>query len=131
MPTSEYVPGELILELDPRAEPINGERVWFPDKDPTAKSGYVVVSGRVTETGRYYTEVKLNKHVPMQSQSGSPVISRDTGRVIGTVSRSLEMPFQTTLRLTPSAAILKVLAKNDEMPALKSVIGVQQPQDDD
>ncbi len=55
-------------------------------------------------------------------QSGSPVISQETGKVIGTVAGSSGNGGRVLL-LAPSYAILKALSKDDDFPLLRDVIG--------
>ena len=125
LPAPEGVPADLALQWDPRLAPDRGERVWFPNKDPDAPLGYQLLPGTVVEARPKYSLVALGQVVKLQSQSGSPVVSQATGKVIGTLSRGLEQRDKTLLLLAPSHAILEALARAKEFPLLRDVIGKQ------
>jgi hypothetical protein len=122
LPVQDRVPGDLVLELDPRAQPEVKERIWFPNKDKTAPLGYRLVTGTVVAADVKYVSVILDQPVPLVSQSGSPIISQATGRVIGTLSRGGQERGQTLLILAPASALLEALTKSD-FPPLRQVIG--------
>lgn len=82
MPTPP-LPGLQPLQLDPRDEIPVGEAVWFPDKDDGATAGHVVRTGRVTRSSRGALEVALDQPIVLESQSGTPVLSEASNRVIG------------------------------------------------
>ena len=111
------------LELDPRDKPALGEKVWLPNKNRKAKLGFDLVEGAVIETGVKYSLVRLTDEIELQSQSGSPIISQRTGKVIGTLSRGGTKDGTTFLLLAPSAPIARALADAKEFPQLRHVIG--------
>jgi hypothetical protein len=71
--------------------------------------------------------VVLDKEIDLQSQSGSPVISQATGKVIGTLSGAdlLRVPHKTCLILTPASGIVAALAQDKDFPELHTVTGKQ------
>jgi hypothetical protein len=117
LPVQDRVPGDQVLELDPRAQPEVGERIWFPNKDKTAPLGYQMVTGTVVAARVQYVSVILDQPIALVSQSGSPIISQATGRVIGTLSRGGRERGQTLLILAPAPALLEALTKGDFPPA--------------
>jgi hypothetical protein len=127
MPAPESVSADLALELDPRPKPTRNERIWFPNKDDTLPLGYRVVAGTVVESDETYSVVVLDEEITLQSQSGSPFISQATGKVIGTLSSADFGSSRPRLLLTPSGAILAALAKDKDLPELRSVVGKQRP----
>jgi hypothetical protein len=122
LPVQDRVPGDQVLELDPRAQPEVRERIWFPNKDKTAPLGYRVVTGTVVAADLKSISVMLDQPITLASQSGSPIISQATGRVIGTLSRGGRERDRTLLILAPASALLEALTKND-FPPLHHVIG--------
>lgn len=79
----EGIEGLQPLELDPRDEIPVGELVWFPDKSDDAKAGHVVHTGRVTHSTLGVIEIALDQPIVLESQSGSPVLSETSNRVLG------------------------------------------------
>lgn len=123
LPASNTISKDLALELDPRPSPELGERVWFPDKDPSSPIGYRLLTGMVQEANVNYSVVVLDDEIVLQSQSGSPFISQLTRKVIGTLSRARRTEKKTLLLLAPSHAILDALSSPPPFPELQSVIG--------
>jgi hypothetical protein len=123
MPAEGKVPDGSVLELDSRKQPNVGERIWFPDKNTQAKLGYRLVTGKVVEATEAYSAVELDHEIKIQSQSGTPFISRWTGKVIGTLSRAPTLLGKTILFLAPSHALVEALTSNQEFPLLRDVIG--------
>ena len=109
------MPGNLVLELDPRTTIEAGERIWFHDKDGMAAEDYEIVEGYVQRATPMEYEVVLDREIHLQSQSGSPVISQSTGKVIGTLSAGNRFGGRL-LFLAPSCAILKALTRDDDFP---------------
>jgi hypothetical protein len=83
MPVAEGVSIPSVLELDPQPRPDLDETVWFSDKDPEAPRGFRPIAGIVAEITDERTTVFLEKPFEPESQSGSPIISQRTGKVIG------------------------------------------------
>jgi hypothetical protein len=122
MPLESTVPEDVVLELDEREKPRWRERVWLPNKDPGAPRGYQLLEGVVELSTSDAIRVEFPRF-ELESQSGSPVISRTTGKVIGTVSRGCEESGKMRLQLAPSRAILDAIAAARDRPELKNVIG--------
>src|SRR3990172_8408362 len=128
MPAPGDVPADVVLELDRRETPDLGERIWFPNKTPRAELGYEAVEGMVVEADLKYSIVVLDGLIELVLQTGSPIISQKSGRVIGTLSRGGE-PHEgkTVLFLAPASGILKALIEANEFPRLQDVIGKHKP----
>jgi hypothetical protein len=123
LPVQVPIPPDQVLELDPRPTPEIQERVWFPNKDQSAPLGYRLVAGAVAAAAVKCLTVILDQPIALTSQSGSPIISQTTGRVIGTLSRGGRERGRTVLLLTPAAALLKALTGHQAIPLLRQVIG--------
>jgi hypothetical protein len=95
----------LRMILDERNMPEVGERIWFPNKTWETPAGHTMVAGTVEESTQEYSVVELDELIVLQSQSGSPIISQLTGKVIGTLSGGHDDGV-TYLTLCPSHAIL-------------------------
>lgn len=127
MPATEPVDPGLLLELDSRAKPNFGERVWFPNKGAATKTGFEIIEGTVLEVEAGYVLVLLDKKVKTASRSGTPIISQDTGKVVGLFAKSGEADGKTAVGLTPIPEILKGLDKDQATPFLKEVTGKKRP----
>lgn len=112
-----------ILELDPRAHPDIGERVWLPNKNDVAPDGYVQVEGTVVETSETYATILFDEYFELQSQSGSPLISQQTGKVIGTLASGGEQSGHVYVLTAPSASILAAMSGAGERYELRVVVG--------
>jgi hypothetical protein len=124
LPVSEAVPDDVVLDLDPRALPEINEPIWFPDKDPMAESGYQIVSGKVVAASAAFHTVELDRRIKPVSQSGSPIISQRTGKVLGIRGRVMMFGNgKIHLYLVPSRSLLDRLEKEKETPALQDVVG--------
>jgi|GEM_PF-1714599 len=123
MPVETDVPKKSVLRLDKRLYPKKGERIWFPNKKHNTPLGFEWVGGSVTDSDIEFIEVTLDRHVPMQSQSGSPVISIKTGHVIGTLSRCIDDPPRTIIYLCPASSIRKAIRTATNHPPLEQVVG--------
>lgn len=89
--------GFQVLEADPRKYIPPGERVWLPNKQESA-AGHERVEGRIVEWDPGFVDVDLDRPIQFHSQSGSPVISVTSGKVVGVVSR---VGGNSRMRLTP------------------------------
>ena len=76
--------------MDPRTAIDPNERVYFHDKCAFAQKGYAVLEGAVIKTAPEQYQVMLDQDIKPESQSGSPVISQTTGKVIGIVAGTSE-----------------------------------------
>jgi hypothetical protein len=136
MPAPAGTPAGVALELDPRTMIDPGERVYFHDKCSFGQKDYAVLEGQVIKSSPEQYQVMLDQDIKPDSQSGSPVISQTTGKVIGIVA-GIGDPGDNPvgalfgggggpprlLVLTPSCAILKALEDGREFPILADVIG--------
>ena len=123
MPAAGDAAARAALELDDRPQPKVGERVWFPDKDQDSPLGFSVIEGTVVEADPKYSAIRLSHNIQLQSQSGSPVISQETGKVIGALSRGGEHEGRSIIVLAPAASLVKVLSDSKLQPPLREVIG--------
>ncbi len=132
----EGVPAGVVLELDPRTAIDPNERVYFHDKCAFGQKNYAILEGLLIRTAPEQYEVMLYQDIRPESQSGSPVISQATGKVIGIVAEAGASGGDVTsmllgvggrspriLVLTPSSAILKALEECRDFPLLRDVIG--------
>lgn len=127
MPAPGGIPADLVLELDPRERLDVDERIWFPNKTQRSKLGYEVVEGTVIEADLKYSLIVLERAITLESQSGSPIVSQQSGKVVGILSRGGMYRGKTALLLTPAHGILKVLTEANEFPRLQDVIGKYKP----
>ena len=117
------VTGRPVLELDPRPMPELSERVVLPNKADREPQGYEWREGRVVERDVGYFGVEFETLFPLQSQSGSPLISKATGRVVGTLSRGGERLGRTVILVAPASGILAAIRAGDQRFPLQDVIG--------
>ncbi|MGE0321544.1 MAG: hypothetical protein AB7K71_05340 [Polyangiaceae bacterium] len=89
--------GYVALEADSNTYLPPGERVWFPNKRE-GSPGHERVEGRITEWDPGYIDVELDRPVDFHSQSGSPVLSVNSNKVVGVISR---VGGNSRIRLTP------------------------------
>lgn len=117
------VTGRPVLELDPRPMPELNERVVLPNKSDREPQGYEWREGRVVERDAGYFGVDFETSFPLQSQSGSPLISKATGRVVGTLSRGGERLGRTVILVAPASGILAAIRAGDQRFPLQDVVG--------
>ena len=122
--------------MDPRTTLDPNERIYFHNKCAFGQKDYAILEGEVIRATSEQYQVMLDQDIKPESQSGSPVISQATGKVIGIVAGigdSGEDAMGTLFRhnggsprmlvLTPSCAILKALEESRDFPLLRDVIG--------
>lgn len=119
------------LELDPRELPrpktktAAGERVWFPIMDSAAKpDGVRWVPGEVLAASAKVITITLDEKVDLPGTSGTPIVSQETGKVIGMVSAGHLGGAKSTALLAPARAMWEAVNKAEitgERPALKSI----------
>lgn len=117
------VSADMALKLDDRESPKKGERVWLPNKDDEAESGFTLVEGTITHVEMGYLVVEPDERIELQSQSGSPFISQENGAVVGTLSSASETKDKQEIFLTPASAIVAAIAGAKETPALRTIVG--------
>jgi iron-sulfur cluster assembly accessory protein len=125
LPAAKAPHRAAVLEFDPRPKPALGERIHFPNKDESADPGHKWVEGAVTEADEKSVSVLLDQKIHLQSQSGSPVISQATGRVIGILSLARQERDRTVLTLAPAGGVAAALAGQPANLPLRDVIGRQ------
>ncbi|MEM7160662.1 MAG: hypothetical protein AAF799_47940 [Myxococcota bacterium] len=103
------------LELDSREVPQVGEDVWFPDKSDDVDYGHVVRTGRVTAATLGVVEVALDEPITLESQSGTPVLSARTNRVLGILGGA-DSEQGKRLFFTPASVLRSVLDDGDREP---------------
>ena len=111
-----------VLDLDDRAGPQLGERVWLPDKQPSEPGGVRLIEGTVVQIETRFVCVQLDEALKLQSQSGSPVISQANGKVLGLLGGGTEESGRTLLFLNPAHEIRKALDVASR-PRLSTVVG--------
>jgi hypothetical protein len=100
--SGQDVPSTLVaLELDTRKQLENSEPVWLPNKQ-SGEVGYDLVAGYVVYADRDCIYAVFSPAFELQSQSGSPVISQRTGKVIGLLCSGGNENGRTQIYLTPA-----------------------------
>lgn len=132
MPWENNIDESRLLVLDERSRIEEGERVWFPNKNPKAALGFDMVNGNIHESHIKYHVLMLEEPIELATQSGTPVISQVTGKVVGILSRDGTQYGRNMLGqelkgsiflLTPSAVILKVFESYSDYVDLSAVTG--------
>lgn len=116
------MPAQHLLD-PPSGEPAKvGQRLWFPDKDFSAKQGYRWLEGEILATEPGCLVARLDVLAADGSQPGSPVFSQDNGALIGMVVRLATDEEQTTLFINPLERLNGLLqtAASQPMAALNS-----------
>ena len=116
------VPEDFMISLDTRTSIPSGELIWLPNKKTTLP-GYTLISGHVLASTTTFITIELDVAVPLQSQSGTPIISQDTGKVIGTVSLGDQEHGHTVLTIAPASALLQLVASQKPLLPVHSAIG--------
>lgn len=109
-------PDHVRLPLDTRPRLNAGEKLWFPNKDFEQEIGHTWVQAQITEDHGSYLEVELMEELELQSQSGSPLISQENGRVVGMLMGATGEGKEARLWFCPARGIRAFLAK--EQPTL-------------
>jgi len=112
-----------VLTLDERIKPEQGEPVWLPNKNEKSATGYTLIEGEVIQATPKYSVIHFKTPFTIASQSGSPVISRKTGKVIGLLARGGAQDGGVTIAIAPSKPILDALTNEKDIYALKDVVG--------
>jgi len=112
-----------VLVLDDRTGPDVEEMIWFPNKNGEAPLGYTRIEGRVVASKAEYISIVLDQEIVIQSRSGTPVISKKNGHVIGILAMSEKRGEQRFLYLTPASSIKKALFNAKEHLWLRNIIG--------
>lgn len=99
-----------------------GERVWFPNKNHESDRGYELMEGKVVRVGKGYIDVELEERFHAQSQSGTPIISRESGKVIGTLVSYDERGGLPVISLAPSHALYEALNSGRQLMPLTEAL---------
>jgi hypothetical protein len=83
MPAESLPANCAALEVEDVADYKAGTKLWFPNKNPESPDGYTWVEAEVIDDKKVLTTVKFLSEVELESQSGTPFINQDTGKVIG------------------------------------------------
>ena len=102
------------LELDDRKRIESGEKLWFPNKDFESPEGHTWIEAEVSEDLGYLIEIKLDGMVVLESQSGSPFISQETGKVVGMLTSAWEEDGRIWVNACPGRNVLRFLEKPRE-----------------
>ena len=106
------------LQLDAEGNYAAGTKLWFPNKSTKAETGYEWVEGEIVKDEGYMIRVKLLSRVALRSQSGSPFLRQDNGRVVGMLMGSEGKE----ILLCPSRSLLKRLKSGAaEVPLMEAI----------
>lgn len=83
MPLDKLPADCTALPVEDIANYPKATKLWFPNKTETEKSGYAWIEAEVVADEKHVLKVRLLSPVKLQSQSGSPFINQETGRVAG------------------------------------------------
>ena len=82
-----------------------------------------MVEGTVTDAGSKYSEILFKPPFELQSQSGSPLISQSTGKVIGTLAGGGPTRGGISILIAPSRTILDAMNRATGPLPLQTVVG--------
>lgn len=105
------------LELDTRMRLETWEPVWLPNKLRDGQ-GYELLEGELLHSERDFLWASFEPEFKLQSQSGTPVISRRNGKVIGVLVSGLSGEGSTEIFLTPASNIAAMI-DTDQRRALR------------
>jgi len=127
-PVAAEIQVPTVFEFDPRPRVADGELVWFADKDGSKSAAdQRVVTGSVTLESPLALIIELDEPIKLQSQSGSPFISQETGKVIGILSGAVEDGDRVKLIAAPVKKMVEQLQNETAFPELRMVIGKAKP----
>jgi len=119
--TADNVPtGLRPLELDTRDRLEKREPVWLVNKDAMQPPGYELLEGYLHSADRDCVYAVFEPAFELRSQSGSPVISQRTGKVVGVLAAGGSQDDQTGIYLTPARHVAAAL-DSDQRRALRSI----------
>ena len=122
LPCSTLPDSSTALELENIERYTAGTRLWFPNKNREIETGHEWVDATVVEDLGYLIKVRLRDPVTLDSQSGSPLLSADTGKVIGMLQSGEEENGKILLTLCPARSIVKFLSRPQRpTPLLTSI----------
>jgi hypothetical protein len=119
--TADHVPtGLRPLELDSRDRFEKQEPVWLVNKDAMRPPGYELLEGYLHSADRDCVYAVFEPAFELRSQSGSPVISQRTGKVVGVLAAGGSEDDQTGIYLTPARHVAAAL-DSEQRRALRSI----------
>jgi hypothetical protein len=116
------VPEKGALFFDDKPGAVK-DRVWLPNKDMAAVDGYERVEGVIVEVGPTHCAVEFDKPLRLQSQSGSPLISIKTGRVVGVLAAADARNGKQVVLFAKSEYFASAIKSAKDLPALQQVVG--------
>lgn len=122
LPCRQPPEGSTPLQLENVERYAPGTRLWFPDKKHDAELGHQWIDATVAEDLGYLIKVRLREPVAIDSQSGSPILNAETGKVIGMIQGSVEENGKIILTLCPARSLLKHLGRRQEVVTLMTSI---------
>ena len=112
-----------LLEIDPREKLAANERIWLPNKDFEQEIGYRLIEGTIIDSSPKMITIKMDEEFPLQSQSGSPFISQQTGKVIGILASAHRPGGELHIIAAPVINLYKEIQKDLKPEPLKDTIG--------
>jgi hypothetical protein len=122
LPLTAVPEQSTALQLEQVERYSAGTRLWFPNKSRDVESGYEWIDATVLEDLGYLIKAKLRDPIVIQSQSGSPLLNADTGKVVGMVQGGEEENGKVTLTLCPARSLVKFLSRPQQTTALLTSI---------
>lgn len=118
MPLDKIPEGFVGIEIEKVARYTKGHKLWFPNKSEEDTIGYKWVEAEVIEDRGHMIAVKFLSDVKLQSQSGSPFFSQESGKAIGMLMGG----DQNEIYLCPTRGILDSLDSHPTpMPLMESI----------
>jgi hypothetical protein len=112
LPIASQPEETTVLQLEQVAKYAPGTRLWFPNKNRDAAAGHTWIDATVVEDAGFWIQVRLAEKIILQSQSGSPVLNAETGKVIGMLQGAEDEHGRTMLYLCPARSLIKHLGRN-------------------
>jgi hypothetical protein len=119
-----YTPPDFgtALQLEQVERYTAGSRLWFPNKNRDVEVGHEWIDATVVEDLGYLIKARLRDSITIQSQSGSPVLNAETGKVVGMVQDGEEDNGKIILTLCPARSLVKFLSRPQQPTALLTSI---------
>jgi outer membrane protein assembly factor BamB len=124
----EPVTEQQLLSIDGRTLPSEGEAVIVPvrsNADSMGSTGMATVGGIVKQARQNYHTIVLYREIPVAGLSGTPVLSKKTGKVIGVVTGAPSRPVARVLFIAPAFAIYRTTLLEVDTNRLMDVVGVR------
>jgi hypothetical protein len=122
LPLASQPEATTVLELEQVAKYAPGTALWFPDKNRDTPAGHTWIDATVVEDAGFWIQVRLAQPIHLQSQSGSPVLNAETGKVIGMLQGAEDENGRTMLYLCPARSLIKHLGRNlKTVPLMTSI----------